>query len=61
MGVDRSAEIMRIDSNCGKLLSTTMNLYSTEVEEFHNRQIYDNFSINFVFERVRYGKGTTRQ
>lgn len=51
-GVDMSAKFMRIDSSCGKLLSTTMELYSTEVEEFHNRQIDDNFSINVMFERV---------
>jgi len=52
MEVDKSAKFMRIDSSCGKLLSTTMKLYSTEVEEFRNRQIDDNFSINIVFEGV---------
>jgi len=47
-----SAKCMKIDSSRGKFLSTTMKLYSTEVEEFHNRQIDDNFSTNVVFERV---------
>lgn len=43
MGVDLSAKFMGIDSSCGKRLSTTMKLYSTEVEKFHNRQTDDIF------------------